>query len=318
MSESDQHKLFEIISVYFSNTYFNSFYDDACKFYADGKFKSIDKAYIYVAESFHKAINQPKTRPDQTDNYTVILKAIVNDYNKYLGRGLNLREFNLLMYKCIIPNYDNSAYSSTYSAVVQSILVNTIGKFTVFVINKTLPKSVSDEFRNSNHKALESMNREWKEIFKSMLIDEKSEYAQLVIAERNGVPLDRDRTSAEIVEKLEARIRKLIAEKNEIITNRNNLAGYVSALLKEVRDTRRKNEELLSAINSLQTKPVKKSAPTVPVPTPDVPEQAEPVAPIVSSAINDMLDHRYDNVDIIDPESEYESEDDEGSYSDSS
>lgn len=314
MSESDQHKLFEIISVYFSNTYFNSFYDDACKFYADGKFKSIDKAYIYVAESFHKAINQPKTRPDQTDNYTVILKAIVNDYNKYLGRGLNLREFNLLMYKCIIPNYDNSAYSSTYSAVVQSILVNTIGKFTVFVINKTLPKSVSDEFRNSGHKALESMNREWKEIFKSMLIDEKSEYAQLVIAERNGVPLDRDRTSAEIVEKLEARIRKLITEKNEIITNRNNLAGHVSALLKEVRELRRRNEELSTAVNRLHEIQPKKKITQTPEPLPE--PMPEPIAPVVSSAINDMLDHRYDNVDIVYSGSEDESNED--SYSDES
>ncbi len=317
MSEPEQQKLFEVISVYFSNTYFGAFYEDAYKFMVDGKFKTIDKAYIYVAESFNRAINQPKNRPDQMDNYTIILKSIVNEYNKYLSRGLTLRDFTILMYKCIIPNYDNSTYSSIYSAAVQSIITNTVSKFTVYVINKTLPKSVSSDFRNSDAQVLRAMNREWKEIFKSMLINEKDEYAQMVIAERNGVSVEKNKTSSEIVEKLESRIRKLVSEKNEIISNRNNLAGYVTALLNEIRETRQKNNELITALSQLQ-KPIvsqkiikpQQAAPVITEITP--PEQ---IATPVVSAINTMLEHKYDEVDIIDEE---DISNDESEYSDES
>lgn len=252
MSQSDEYKVFEVISVYFSNTYFVALYDKACDYYNDEKFPTIEDSYRSTLENFNNAFRQTKsTYGKHNEFYPTILNDLRKTFNNYTKNVDTPTGFIDRLVRCILPNDEylgNKNDVQMKDDIVRAILTRTVAAFTVYTINEDLDNAVSLDIRKSPEAGVEK-NKEWKNKFKSLLDQQKREYASIVIAKRNGVEISNKNDlnlSKEIIERYEKKIHELVSEKQLLIQERNKLLNISTALLSQVRELEKfKNDTLL-------------------------------------------------------------------------
>ena len=312
-----EEKIFEIISVYFSNNYFCSLYTEACNYYNDDKFATIEQAYTFTIDSFNQAMKQTKVEHGRNNNfYPSIMNSVKNMYNEYMNKNLTYNRFMDIMAKVLIPyemHEEINADMDMKFKVIRAIMIKVVSKFTVYVLNEAMDDVLSLENRQNNDiSILQNLNKKWKGVFKDTLISEKNHYRSITIAKRNGVDLSPNEVnngiSEEIVEHLETKVNELIHERNIIIKERNKLTKYVKILIKQLRETQYTLDEYEAEIEELKKK---KPAPKV-VSQTKVISQTKPVQNIQHNeirheplnidhlpAVMDFKNLEYHEVDMI-------------------
>lgn len=245
MSDNDYEKLYEVISVYFSNIYFCKLYERARDLYIDVRFKTIEQAYRNAVESFNNAFKQKREiHGRENEYYPQIVGDIARQYNMFNNVKYSYNTFIDLICKSLVPAdtyVDMYQDHITKNNIVRTILVKTVNNFTVYILVNQFERSLDIELRNSKDpEKLRSVNHEWKEKFKEMLLQERSEYYSLIVAKRHGVNINNqteiDMVPVGIVKKLEGKMRELIDEKNKIIQDRNKIADFARLLRERVEE----------------------------------------------------------------------------------
>jgi len=243
--DQNNEKLFEIISVYFSNTYFCSLYEQARDYFNDERYSSIEQAYQTTVKSFNDAFKAKRNiHGKENEHYPKIVNKLVDKYNSYMNVKYTLNTFVDLLTRAIVPPdtyseiYDDSV---TKADIVRTILVKTLNEFTVYVLTKEFDNAVSLETRQAKDPdVLRKINLSWKEQFKSFLTHQRSEYYSLLVAKRNGVDINKtssiDMVSIGIVKALEGKLRECLSEKNIALQERNKMANYARLLIDRVRE----------------------------------------------------------------------------------
>jgi hypothetical protein len=237
-------KLFEIISVYFSNTYFCSLYEQARNNFNDERYKTIEIAYRATVESYNNAFKAKRSvHGRDNEHYPLILNKLVEKYNTYMNVRYTFNTFVDLVVRSVVPPevyseiYDNSV---TKADIVRTILIKTLNEFTVHILTEEFEAGLSLETRDAKDPdVMRQVNLRWKEQFKKILQKQRSEYYKLLIATRHGVDIkspDNDMVSIEIVKALEGKLRDCISEKHVIMQERNKMAEYARLLIERVRE----------------------------------------------------------------------------------
>lgn len=313
----EEHQVFEMISVWFANTYFMHIYSKSADDYNNEKFPSIEKAYRNQVESFNSSLRQTKNKHGR-DNvfYPRVMNSINQQYNDHLGLNNSPSRFIDMIARCFVPEDEYvEVYKDEFQKrdIVKAIILQSVATFTVYILNEAVDDILSLELRNSKDvRVLQKKNLMLKEKFRSILYQKRNEYCALLVAGRNGVDIANPEARAmipqEVVFRLEEKIRYLVEEKTSIIREKNELIRSQKKMVSQMRSLLERCREL----ESYKTKPVKpvklvKPVKPVEVEPEDEPEdesedesEDEPVENLKS--VQDMKKTKFSGINIA-PES---------------
>lgn len=335
----EDQRVFEMISVWFANTYYISIYNKSAEDFHNGNYPSFAKAYRYQVEYFNTSLRQAKN-PDGSPShfYPKIMSNINNQYNEYLRINNTPSQFIDMVARCMVPPDE---YAEIYHnehqkrEVVKAILLQSVATFTVYILNEAIDDVLSLEIRNAKNPNLQQQqNKRLKDKFVSIINQKKNEYCALLVAGRNGVDITNPEARAmipqEIVGRLEEKIRYLVEEKSAIIREKNELIRSQNGLVKQMRALVARCRELEIKFTLIQKN--KKKSPTpqdsddddsrfddnnpiVNKPPPGFfdestsvavqaqkqsqPEALAPLAPEELSSVKDMKNTKYQGINLI-------------------
>ena len=239
MSDITAEQIFEVVGVYFANTYWNHLHKSAIDEWSEEKFATKEEAFKTTAERYSRAFCAPNDKTERINkHYLAILKDLHNNYKTYLETSDTLLGFIDTLSRFLLPKeyYKTLARQDPRKDnIIRKILTKTVARFTIFVTQQEAKKAVDDKERKNTRNV-----EHWKKKIIDLLVQERNEFCSLLLAKNSGVDIkNRDEIPSipkEVCDKLQSRIKDLITEKSEITQERNKLVKYIGVLKKMVRD----------------------------------------------------------------------------------
>lgn len=265
MSHVTSENIFEIIGVYFANTYWNTLYQLALDAWREEQFDKIEDAFKTMIERYSRAFCAPNDQNERINkHYLRIVKDLYMNYREFLQTGDTLLDFIDNVTKFFIPE----DYYRTLSrrdpkkdVIFRKILTKSLMKFTIYISQEEAKKVTDAKLRTEKKYVVD-----WKKKFIDILTQERNEFCTLIMAQKSGIDIkNKDeipQIPKEVCDKLQVKIKDLIVEKSDLIHQINKYVKYINVLKKIIREKDAEIEELGGSIteeSSSEEEPVKKS-----------------------------------------------------------
>lgn len=263
MSKITSENIFEIIGVYFANTYWNTLYQLALDDWRDEKFDKKEEAYKTMIERYSRAFCSPNEQNERINkHYVRIIKDLYINFKEYLNSGDTLLGFIDIISKFLLPIEYYKTLSSrdtTKDIIIRKILTKTLMKFTIYILQEEVKKVIDEKLRNEKKYVIE-----WKNKFIDILTQERNEFCTLLLAQNSGIDIrNKDeipQIPKEVCDKLQLKIKNLILEKSDLIHKLNKYTEYISLLKKIIKENemnkenKNENENFQPNLNKLKNK----------------------------------------------------------------
>jgi hypothetical protein len=329
-------RVFEVIGVYFANCYWNNLYKSAKDLYLEGNIDSIEEAYRTAIERYHKAFCTVAVGPNGNKYYDELIKDLHNNYKFYLQTGGTLMDFIDTCTSFFLPRdyYKKMARLDPKKVTIfRQIITKTVTKFTTFLLQEEVARAVKKDVR-SNQDAQKQSIEAWKKKFIEIMVGERNEFCSLIMASTSGVNIknkeDIPSIPKEVCDKMQNKIKTLIAEKAAITSDYNKLVGLIGELKRIIKD----KDTLIESLKAAQTQqptqyrrqrpprqpmpvivtnptamtaPAPTPAPTTPpapapVPTPTPTTSAPPSAPAeTNQALEQLSQEEFPDEESVEP-----------------
>jgi|GEM_PF-6935311 len=239
MSNINYKNVFEVIGVYFANTYWNVLYKEAYKAYKEKQSASLEEAYRETIEKYSRGFCSPADKNERVPKYYVmIIKDLHNNFREYLGSGETLMGFIDIISSFLLPNeyYKSlSQHDTRKDIIVRKIMIKTVMTFTIYIAQEEVRK-VTDEKIRPDKKHVS----EWKKKFIDILNQERNAFSTLLLAQGSGIDIKNKEEiphiPKEVYDKLQQTIKKLLLEKHELTVTVNKYAKYIGVLKKIINE----------------------------------------------------------------------------------
>jgi|ERR1700678_214442 len=239
MNQVTSDKVFEVIGVYFANSYWNNIYNLASDYWRDEKYDKLIDAYKYVLGIYSRGFCTQNGQNGQFNNYyNRIVKDIYINYKDFLQTSDTFLNFIDVVTKYLLPTdyYKSlSSYDPKKENIFKRILTKTVMKFTIYISQYEIQNVVDKKLRIEKRYIVN-----WKNKFIDILTQEKNEFCALLLAQNSGINITNDdipQIPKMVCDKLQISMKKLIQEKSQLIHDKNKLIEYIKVLKKIIEDS---------------------------------------------------------------------------------
>lgn len=268
MQTRDQTRdIFDIVSTYFTNTYWFHLYKHAHDAYDQRQFGTIDDAYKVMVDRYRIAFSAPQNaQGKENTNYVKIITDLHNQYNTWMHTNLTLGDFIDVICKQLLPDdtYKSLGRQDTRKDdVFRKTIVQAVTNFTVYASTEGL----NDVIRVRDPITAKPRQQAWKEEFIQILYDLRNNLYGRFMATKTGVNPhkmrnQKDQISKEAFDKMVEKIRQLIAEKAKV---QKSLNTYIFAANKRMEADKAKIAELEAKLETAyRAMPAKRVVPQMP------------------------------------------------------
>lgn len=231
---SDESRdIFDVLSTYFVNCYWNELYKHANDAFVQQQFNSLSDAYCEMVERYRRAFTELDPNERVNHNYDRIMKDIHNSYNFYFRSTSTFSDFIDILSKQFIPR---DLYASLprqdkrKDEIIRRALTKVVNAFSLFTATSGLQAVIQG--RNQN--AQQSMMG-WKQKGIELFNKERSELYARSMAEKTGIdPNKKEGISREAFEKMQEKIKDLIHDKADLQKKLNDHVKYIHLLKRRI------------------------------------------------------------------------------------
>lgn len=288
--------IFDIVSTYFTNTYWFHLYKHAHDAYEQRHYGTIEDAYKVMVERYRIAFSAPQNAQGKENvNYVKIITDLRNQYNTWMQTNLTLGDFIDVICKQLLPEDTYKSLGrqdSRKDDVFRKTIVQAVTNFTVYVSTEGL----ADVTRVREPAAAKPRQQAWKEEFIQILYDLRNDLYGRFMATKTGVNPSKmrnqkDQISKEAFDKMVEKIKQLISEKAAI---QKSLNTYIFAANKRMETDKAKIAELEAKLEAAyRAMPPKRGVP--------------PPLPVVSSKTVDESSGSDEDVSSEEPSDDVKS-----------
>ncbi len=235
MNDQDQAQVvFDTISAYFANTYWDALYQTALNDSRETrKFSNINEAYRAHIDRYMRALSinrDPQARVNR--EYVKIVQALHKFYGIYFRDAVTMGDFIDIVTRQFIPPeyYSELARQDGYKdSFFRRMLIKVIGQFTMHIIKSEIPNIVRNRERAGTKVA---------ERLRDKLIDILNSERNLVhsefLAQRHGIKVDpngqHETVPKEVCYVMQRKMKKTMEQMAQLQQHHNRLVAYIAKL----------------------------------------------------------------------------------------
>jgi len=233
-SEDAKNIIFESVSIYFINAFWNKIYGLSKQQFIDKKYDTLLDAYKNNIERYSRSFSRQEAVTEKINEYYIDVLCHLTEYfcqqMAELGKKkiihISDKDFAEIFSRQIIPREEFAEmgkFNERKSVVTRQVLTKTVSTFGIYMLTEMASVAVIDANRvNEKEKNIVSqLNKKFKEILEK----ERNDMYNMIIAARSNIDISQtqiDGLSRVLEERYTTEIRKLIDENNELIQINNN------------------------------------------------------------------------------------------------
>ncbi len=229
----ESRDIFDVLSTYFVNCYWNELYKHANDAFVEQQFNSLGEAYCEMIERYRRAFTELDPNERVNHNYDRIMKDIHNSYNFYFRSTSTFSDFIDVLSKQFIPK---DLYASLprqdkrKDEIVRRALSKVVNAFSLFTATNGLQIAIQGRTQN----AQQNMTG-WKQKGIELFNKERSDLYARSMAGKTGIdPNKKEGISREAFEKMQEKIKDLIHDKADLQKKLNDHVKYIHLLKRRI------------------------------------------------------------------------------------
>ena len=244
---SDESRdIFDVLSTYFVNCYWNELYKHANDAFVQQQFNSLGDAYCEMIERYRRAFTELDPNERVNHNYDRIMKDIHNSYNFYFRSTSTFPDFIDVLSKQFIPKdlYTGlPRQDKRKDEIVRRALTKVVNAFSLYTATSGLQAVIQGRSQNAQQNMMV-----WKQKGMELFNKERSELYARSMAGKTGVdPNKKEGISREAFEKMQEKLKDLIHDKADLQKKLNDHVKYIHLLKRRIAELEKARSHVVVA-----------------------------------------------------------------------
>lgn len=252
---SDESRdIFDVLSTYFVNCYWNELYKHANDAFVQQQFNSLSDAYCEMIERYRRAFTELDPNERVNHNYDRIMKDIHNSYNFYFRSTSTFSDFIDILSKQFIPKDLYAGLprqDKRKDEIVRRALTKVVNAFSLFTATNGLQAAIQGRNQNAQQNMMG-----WKQKGIELFNKERSELYARSMAGKTGIdPNKKEGISREAFEKMQEKLKELIHDKADLQKKLNDHVKYIHLLKRRIGELEKAKTQVVVADPMVRQKP---------------------------------------------------------------